>query len=97
QTSDQRYPLMPPQIMPSEGLLRCHDRYLKYDLSLLAQLRLLPTGNMKQLPNRPLIGRRYDFPQLAEDAKQQDLLQQILNNKGTICDIHMSSPYRTLS
>lgn len=79
QTSDQRYPLMPPQIMPSEGLfLTLPDRYLKYDLSLLAQLRLLPTGNMKQLPKPTSYWTVTDFPQLAEDAKQQDLLQQIL-------------------
>ncbi|MEX0425562.1 DUF4056 domain-containing protein [Providencia rettgeri] len=79
QTSDQRYPLMPSQIMPSEGLfLTLPDRYLKYDLSLLAQLRLLPTGNMKQLPKPTSYWTVADFPQLAEDAKQQDLLQQML-------------------
>ncbi len=65
--------------MPSEGLfLTLPDRYLKYDLSLLAQLRLLPTGNMKQLPKPTSYWTVADFPQLAEDAKQQDLLQQIL-------------------
>ena len=78
-TNDQRYPLMPPQIMPSEGLrLTLPERYLKYDLSLLAQLRLLPTDNMKQLPKPVSYWTVADFPKLAEDAKQQDLLQQVL-------------------
>lgn len=80
QTSDQRYPLMPAQVTLSEGLpLALPARYLKYDLSLLAQLRLLPTDNMKQLPKPTTYWTVMDFPQLAEEAKQQDSLQQILS------------------
>ncbi|GAB1440472.1 DUF4056 domain-containing protein [Providencia sp.] len=79
ETSDHRYPLMPPQMFIEVGLqLTLPDSYLKYDLSLLAQLRLLPTANMKQLPIPNTYWTVSDFPRLAEEAKKQDLQQQVL-------------------
>ncbi|MBX6969576.1 DUF4056 domain-containing protein [Providencia rettgeri] len=78
-TSDDRLPLIPTQIIPQGGLrLTLPDNYLQYNLPLLAQLRLQPTENMRQLPVPNHYWTVADFPALAEEAKQQDIQQQIL-------------------
>lgn len=79
ETNDRRYPLFPIQMVPSERLmLSLPNRYHQYDLSQLAQLRLLPTKHMAKLPVPSQYWTVKDFPWLAEEAKKQDQQQQIL-------------------
>lgn len=79
ETKDNRLPLFPTQMIPSEGLrLSLPDSYLSYSLAQLAELRLLPTTNMGQLPTSTHYWTVSDFSLLAEAAKAQDAQQQIL-------------------
>ncbi|WP_272681655.1 DUF4056 domain-containing protein [Providencia sp. PROV129] len=76
---DSRFPLLPMQVVPTQRLmLTLPNQYHQYDLSLLAQLRLLPTKHMANLPIPIQYWTKNDFSWLAEDAKKQDLQQQIL-------------------
>ncbi|HEF8772754.1 TPA: DUF4056 domain-containing protein [Providencia stuartii] len=77
QTSDDRYPLMPSQIVPVEGLrLSLPASYQHYHLQQLAQLRLLPTSNMARLPIPQDFWSEVDFMTLSEKAQEQDQQQQ---------------------
>ncbi|OAT50410.1 DUF4056 domain-containing protein [Providencia heimbachae] len=83
-TEDNRYPLFPTQMIASaHQRLSLPEYYLGYSLEHLAQLRLLPTQNMQQLPSPSLYWTIADFPRLAEEAKQQDIQQQILLFHGS--------------
>lgn len=79
ETSDSRLPLSLPHMAFTEPLhLTLPNRYLQYDLSQLAQFRLLPTKQMAQLPVPAQYWTAADFPWLASEAKKHDLQQQIL-------------------
>ncbi|EPL9571057.1 DUF4056 domain-containing protein [Providencia rettgeri] len=81
ETADSRLPLLPMQMVPFEKLmLTLPNQYHQYDLSLLAQLRLLPTKHMEKLPVPIQYWTQSDFSRLAEEAKKQDLQQQILQH-----------------
>lgn len=72
-TSDDRYPLMPSQVVPVEGLrLSLPSSYQHYYLQQLAQFRLLPTSNMAQLPIPKNFWSEADFATLSEHAQGQD-------------------------
>lgn len=79
-TSDNRYPLMPLQMVPTESLrLSLPNEYQGYSLQELAQFRLLPTSKMAHLPTPQTYWTVADFSTLSEAAKQQDQQQQILS------------------
>ncbi|MBG5920673.1 DUF4056 domain-containing protein [Providencia stuartii] len=79
-TSDNRYPLMPLQMVPTESLrLSLPNEYQGYSLQEIAQFRLLPTSKMAHLPTPQTYWTAADFSTLSEAAKQQDQQQQILS------------------
>ncbi|AMG68111.1 DUF4056 domain-containing protein [Providencia stuartii] len=79
-TSDNRYPLIPLQMIPTEHLrLSLPNEYRGYVLHQLAQLRLLPTKKMAQLPIPQTYWTVADFPALSTKAQKQDQQQQRLS------------------
>lgn len=79
QTAASRLPTAEPRFTYQTLRLTLPDSFYGYNFTALAQLRLLPDHNMRQLPAPHPYYTVADFPQLAQHASQQDQQQHPAN------------------